>query len=282
MAETNDTRETAGPAGAGLASLCGIIGPPRSGTTLIAHAIMSHPAVCGILEPYHGRRASGFVDTSPQGLLRACAVQTAGRPHLFVKETTTRPENGQLLLELLGRARGDGLYTGLVIILRCPFAAYLSQVEASSTLWKQKHFTEVDDRTFGAFASGVKEGLKTVCIQARQQHFRLVSYEAFCRNSEQELARLMALVPLPLDAARQLSFVPPANVRRGGDPKTHQKAGAISPTERAADVAEAMARFARHPQGRFMRQLRELTLEAVCVEPDWRVLDSLSLITLRS
>ncbi|MBX9749623.1 MAG: hypothetical protein K5Q68_08405 [Roseococcus sp.] len=260
-------------------SLIGLLGPPRSGTTLIAHAMMAHPEATGLIEPYQVRREGGYAQTDPAALLRDFRLDLTDTAHVFVKETTTREANVIHLLELLRIAQAQGIYTGLVLILRCPFSAYLSQVEASRTLWKNKLFTEISPETFGSFAHQMRMRLRLICDQARAQHFRIVSYEAFCARSEIELARLMALVPLRLDA-RQLRFTPPEKISGGGDPKTLTKAGGIAMESREAEADAVRERFAGHPGTPFFTALQTLVRERVGHAPDGDVLDELTRLVL--
>jgi len=260
-------------------SLIGLLGPPRSGTTLIAHAMMAHPEATGLIEPYQVRREGGYAQTDPAGLMRDFGLDLNATPHVFVKETTTREPNVTHMLDLLATARAQGIYTGLVLILRCPFSAYLSQIEASRTLWKNKLFTEISEETFGIFAGQMRTRLGLICAQARAQHFRLVSYEAFCARPETELARLMALVPLRLDA-RQLRFTPPDKVSGGGDPKTLAKAGVIAVESRGAEADAVRDRFAGHPGTPFFTALQALVRERIGHAPDGEVLDELTRLVL--
>lgn len=260
-------------------SLIGLLGPPRSGTTLIAHAMMAHPEATGLIEPYQVRREGGYAETNPLALLRDFGLDIGSTPHIFVKETTTRESNVTHTLDLLRTARSLGIYTGLVLILRCPFSAYLSQVEASRTLWKNKHFTEISEETFGVFASHVRARLALICAQARAQHFRMVSYEAFCAHPAVELARLMALVPLRLDP-QQLRFTRPDKITGRGDPKTITKAGGIVVDNRDAEADALAERFRGHPGGPFFNGLRRLVCERIGHAPDGDVMDELTRLVL--
>ena len=264
-----------------LRSLIGLIGPPRSGTTLIANAMLSHSEVTGIIEPFQTRRLQDYIKTDFATMLDDFGVDCSGNPHLIVKETTTRQQNASLTMEMLKKARDRGLYTGLVIVLRCPFSAYLSQVEASQTLWKETKLPEVSEETFSRFAKSLRNGLLKVCLAARAQHYRMVSYEAFCKAPADELARLMALIPLRLERQAQLSFRPPQDTRPGGDPKTRTKRGRITPTPRDEEVAEVICRFAGSPEERFCQQLRGIVLRSVCREPDSVALDRLTGLLLQ-
>jgi len=105
-------------------SLPVLLAPPRSGTTLIANAIMAHPEVTGITEPYHRRRNANHSETPIAKLIQDYHLDLAAAPNVVIKETTTRPDKIRFSLELMRRAKDQGIYTGLVIILRCPFSAY--------------------------------------------------------------------------------------------------------------------------------------------------------------
>lgn len=163
-----------------------------------------------------------------------------------------------------------------MLILRCPFAAYLSQVEASSNMWGEKKLTEVSQRTFAVWANSLRKTLGTLSNQARAQHFRVVSYEAFCARPAAETARLMALIPERLEPARQLSFRPPKDMRRGGDPKTREKAGKIARSDRGARITALKSELGRSPEMRFMNELRRIVMQSACQIPDREVMDQLS------
>lgn len=254
-----------------------LIGPPRSGTTLIANTFMSHSKVSGVMEPYQRRRKRDDIGTTDlDGFIAENRIkQLASRPHIAVKETTTRPANVEMSLELMQSAAAQGLYTGLVMILRCPFSAYLSQVEASSEMWGEKKMTETNKQTFRRWARGQKEGLKKLTDHARAQHYRIISYEAFCADPGPEMARLMALIPERLEAG-QLNFTPPDSVIAGGDPKTREKSGKIELSDRA-DVIKTLAEMVGPcPERKFMRELRSIVLNSACRDPDRVTLDHLS------
>lgn len=254
-----------------------LIGPPRSGTTLIANTFMSHSRVSGVMEPWQARRRDDFTETDPDRFIAATNPgDLSAAPHLAIKETTTRQANVDMSLELLHGMAARDVYTGLVLILRCPFAAYLSQVEASSNMWGEKKLTEVSQRTFAVWANSLRKTLGTLSNQARAQHFRVVSYEAFCARPAAETARLMALIPERLEPARQLSFRPPKDMRRGGDPKTREKAGKIARSDRGARITALKSELGRSPEMRFMNELRRIVMQSACQIPDREVMDQLS------
>lgn len=251
-----------------------MIGPPRSGTTLIANTVMSHSKVAGLIEPWHRHRDEGYATTDPAHLMAENELRpTPDRPHLAIKETTTRGGNVDLSLKLLQTAADQGIYPALIMILRCPFATFLSQVDASRQMWREKKLAEASQDSFERWANAQRRALKKITDQARAQHVRLISYEAFCAQPKSELARLMALFPERVESA-QLQFRPPKGA--GGDPKTRDKAGGIDPTDRSAEIATLMDQITPGPELRFCRKLRGIVLNHMCAEPDQVTLDRLS------
>jgi len=261
-------------------AVIGLIGLPRSGTTLIHRAMAAHARVDGVIEPYQTRRASGYGITALADFLADHNIAADPGRALVVKETTTRAVNAQHLFELLGSAQSLGIYAGLVIILRCPFAAYLSQIEAARELWTEKKLTEQSAAAFDAFAQVARNGLREVVTRARRQHYRIISYEQFCAAPDTELARLMALIPYPMQP-QQLALAPAEGGRRGGDPKSYQKGSEIIRMDRAGQVAELAHELRGQPLLPFFHELHHLCLEEACRLPDAAVLDHLTEMVLR-
>ncbi len=256
-------------------SLVVMIGPPRSGTTLIANTFMSHSKVAGLIEPWHRRRDEDYATTDPARLMAENGLTPSpGQPHLAIKETTTRGVNVDLSLKLLQTAADQGIYPALIVILRCPFAAFLSQVEASRQMWREQKLTEASQDTLGRWVNAQSRALKKITDHARAQHFRLISYEAFCAHPASEMARLMALIPERLEAD-QMQLRPPAGMA-AGDPKTRAKAGRIELTDRSPAIAELIETVGPGKPLDFCQQLRKIVLDHVCHEPDAVTLDRLS------
>lgn len=262
-------------------SVIGVIGPPRSGTTLVANSLISHSQASGIIEPYQVRRDENYSETDPMRVISDFKVNVSTFPNIFIKETTTRAKNVESIFKLLENAKERGIYTGLIIILRNPYEAYLSQVEASSKIWKQKRMTTISENTFDVFSMALLGGLRRICKHARAQHFRLVSYEGFCASPETELSRLMALVPLKLEKP-QLNFSPPGKIGPGGDPKTEEKAGSISRDSRKEAVADLRSRFTDRPLFGFFEVLNMLIQNTLGKAPDKQVIDELTRISLKN
>jgi hypothetical protein len=223
---SNDMTPVA-PLPPGLEALHLVIGPPRSGTTLISNAIMAHSSVTGVMEPYQRGRKTGFAGLDVEDLYPSGPPPTR---NLVLKETCTRLENVTLSFAALERARARGLYTSAILILRCPFSAYLSQVEASRDRWKEKKLVEVSAQSLAQWARMIRQGLREICTALRAQHFRVVCYEDFCANPGPRLARLMALFPERIEPG-QLNFAPAPGTIGQADPKVVEKAGRIELTD---------------------------------------------------
>lgn len=255
-----------------------MIGPPRSGTTLIANTFMSHSRVTGLIEPYQRNRADGYDCTDPVQVMADHGLTPhPDMPHLAMKETTTRLANVELSFAFLERATQQGMYPALVLILRSPFAAFLSQVEASREIWREQKMTEASRKAFRQWIRGQQRGLKYISDRARAQHVRLVTYEGFCANPSAETARLMALIPERLDAA-QLKLRPPKGAVTGGDPKTRAKAGRIELTDRSADIAALIKEIGPCDELSFALMLHDILIKHAGQEPDIATLDRLARI----
>lgn len=258
-------------------AVIGLIGLPRSGTTLIHRMMAAHSRVDGVIEPYQQRRAQNYAVTALERFLADFAIAPDASRALAVKETTTRRVNAQHLFALLEAARGAALYTGLVIILRCPFTAYLSQIEAGRDMWKEKKLTEHSPANFQAFVQSARAGLQTVVSRAREQHFRIVTYERFCAAPRLELARLMALIPYRLEPG-QLSLSTEEE-QRGGDPKAWRSTK-VELSDRSAQVAALTGALRGQPGLAFFQELRGLVQREAGQLPDAVVLDHLTELVL--
>lgn len=259
-------------------AVIGVAGMPRSGTTLIHTAIANHSLVDGLVEPYQTRRADEYAETDVERLLADHGIAPDPERTLVVKETTTRVANVRLLTGLLENARRKNIYTGLILILRSPFAAYISQVEASNTMWGQKKLTEFSDETFLGFVRGSRNGLEHLVRHARSQHFRLISYERFCADPANELARLIALVPLRLEPTQLQSSRAPES--GAGDPKAYRNFGTFKATSRDDEIAIVKERFARHPAFPLFEALERLVMPGKRVSSDSELLDRLTALLM--
>lgn len=243
-------------------SLVLMIGPPRSGTALIANAVMAHSRVIGLPDPWQRRRDQGYDTTDPAQLMgEAGLAPSPDQPHLVVRETTTRMANVDLSLAMLGKAHRQGIYPALILILRCPFAAFLSQVEAVPQTQRDIPLPERFERWAGAQT----RALKKITDQARAQHMRLISHEAFCARPAPETARLMALIPERFEPDQMQGLTGAAAL-----------SGPIKVTDRRAAIGELVDTIPPGPALHFGRALHDIAVHHTCSEPDQVTLDRLS------
>lgn len=246
-------------------SLVLMIGPPRSGATQIANAVMAHSRVAGLPDPWQRRRDQGYDTTDPAQLMgEAGLVPSPDQPHLVVKETTTRMANVDLSLAMLTKAHRQGIYPALILILRCPFAAFLSQVEAAPQIQRDIPPADLTER-FERWAKAQSRALKKITDQARAQHLRLISHEAFCARPAPETARLMALIPERFEPDQMQ-----------GLPDAAALSGPIKVTDRSAAIGELVDTIPPGPALHFGRALHDIAVHHTCSEPDQVTLDRLS------
>ena len=238
--------------------LIAVAGLPRSGTTLISRMLTDHSLVDALMEPYQAGRMKLYKQTSFMKLCRDKNIEPKQDRFVLIKETTTRTENVSLLFRLLKDARSLGDYTGLIIVLRSPFEAFLSQVHASSNIWLEKKMTNPSDKHFQTFAKLAVAGLAEIVWHARSQHCRVINYDDFCSDPENELSRLLGLFPLRLEQ-QQLELSKTAH--RGGDPKAYSGAS-IEKTDRSAETEELLGNLPDTPLKRKMLELQKISEDA--------------------
>lgn len=256
-----------------------LIGAPRSGTTLIANTFMSHSTVCGVHEPYQQGRNDGYERTDLGAFQTDHDLDFTKTPNLALKETTTRLRNVELSLTLAQRAQDESIYTSLILILRCPFNAFLSQVDASREHWEHKKLTEITEESVAHFFSRQRPALRMICENARRFHFRIASYERFCATPETETARLMALIPVPMEP-HQKKLMPDQSIVGWADPKFSSTRGGIKTTDRAAAVDDVIETYQHLPSVKFARALRALIALSPRKMTDIEKLDALSALVL--
>lgn len=266
--------QEASDAALGPYSIVALIGIPRSGTTLIHRMIAAHSQVDSLNEPYQVRRAEDYVETDVATLMKDFDVSVSDQRSLFLKETTTRLENTEMTFDVLKRARTSEIRTGLILVLRSPFEAYLSQVEASHDMWKRSEPIKISDASFSSWARSSLASFEVIARRAGAHRCRVVSYQNFCLDPENELARLMALFPLRLEQAQlKLAVSKP----QGGDPKAYQKTQ-VDASDREAEVAQLMNDLKDSSLVRQMQKIHRLAKTSEFADAD--VFDELARITI--
>ncbi|WP_404713056.1 hypothetical protein [Sphingomonas sp. MMS24-J13] len=230
--------------------LVAIIAPPRSGTTVVTAALSVHSDVVAVFEPWNanmeridstcGMTFDGFVET----------FVPAGRPGsvLVVKETATYLRYIDRIEELVDGAPPT-VTRHLVVILRNPFHAFLSEVQARREWWGAADL-EIDAQTFALWAKRMLSSCRRIADLAESQKALLLGYDAFGRdiNGMQALTRMVGLEP----ERAQFEFekhLDRSSVR--GDLHVSSEPRPISPRSidrREIELASVVDRFSATPE----------------------------------
>ncbi len=251
-----------------LENIVALLGLPRSGTTIIARCVGLHSRVALIIEPYHRRRHQNYLETDYQKLCADDGVEVPAAGSLLIKETYSRKENVEQPMLCLEQAAAQGVHAGLVLVLRSPVEAFLSQVEAVETFWKEKVDCNNSAESIDAFWRAAKRSLNIIRTRMFSFSRRLVLYDRFLCEPEQELVRMMGLFSYGLEAAQLAPD--PIRWRKiaslGGDPKSadlRRGISAESKTDRRAQVSEFALKYQANANARLMMRIHRLLEELV-------------------
>ena len=257
-------------------SLILLTGSPRSGIGLIGNAFRAHSEVTGVSLPPLDSTGAGAELPGLRELMRSADIpDPEAAPHLFLAETGLRTGDLDYPLDLMMSARRSGVYRGLVMVVRDPLAAYLSHVEAGGAAGLDMAMSGKADEALENWAETVRQGLATICRQARAHHFRLVSFEQFCANPVSELARLMALIPVALENG-QLSFNCSEEFESVENLKLQQVAQPIPVRNRDDQIDVLTGKYGERPEMKFLLSLKEIVENQVGRESDRTTLDRIT------
>jgi hypothetical protein len=254
--------------GSGPENIVALVGMPRSGTTIISRLIANHSRIRTIIEPYHTRREAEYCETDPVQLCTDYGVVPTANTSLLVKETATREINIRLIGELLKRSTDTGFRAGYVFVLRSPIECFLSQKDATETLWaKPKRFGDTES-SIKMFWNSFRRLTAMHLEFALRYHRRFVIYDRFVEYPREEVGRLMTLFGYGLEAA-QLDISSP-NSQFGGDPKAR---GAFSKTIaegdrfRTAEAAGISERWNHIAEFRGMQRVHNYVKQVAAAPP---------------
>lgn len=218
--------------------LVGLIGLPRSGTTMLASIFSVHPEINGVYEPWNARK-NYLVDnvgiTNFYNVFSDDFVEN--KKVLFVKETSTKPIYVQRMKRLLDSAN-EICSRKVIVLLRNPFHIYLSEIEARVKWWGNPD-ASISVETFDAWALRSIRSMFRMLLLAEQYNGLLVSYEYVVNNPTECIGELMEYIELPVNQ-RQFNFQDFMNVGKvRGDPKMSG-----SPTK--VDADRSLARDAEY------------------------------------
>lgn len=164
-------------------------------------------------------------------------------PNLLLTVATEKPDHVSAALASLRAAAAHGVYTGLMMVLRCPFATFLESGNAATD--------------FKPWAETQLASWKHLSNQGRAQHFRIISVEAVARDPLAEVARLMGLFPDYIERTVQIPVLP--------KPVPKTRIGTLVKNEIKPSF-----------ELRIMRNFRQIILKSAGIETDRATLDQIS------
>lgn len=179
-----------------------VVGPPRSGTTLMQAVLRSHPRVAGFedetrfffrrnftdlhLPDFSAGQIADIVGAARDSVdlfdrLAASLMKTAGA-NRFIEKTPEHVLRARWILAHFPQSR-------LVFMVRDPRDGYLSAIRNPS----------VKARTAEKYAALWAESLAAIGQVQSDPRLKLVRYEDFCRDPELVLRDVMTFLDLPFD-----------------------------------------------------------------------------------
>jgi hypothetical protein len=226
------------PENRALDQVIGLIGLPRSGTTVITSFLAVHSEINAVYEPWN---ASKNDETSCRvrtidGFVRHFAPEMEGKTTLLIKETSTRRDYPEALGDVLETVRPP-LKRRLIVPLRNPFHVFLSEYEARRK-WHGDADLALSAMVFDQWAEKTLRSMKLIAQMARRFGALFLSYECFVEKLPVRMA-LMAELGLTYEPAQHAYE---RHVRRGalrGDRSICKNPGPISVEPRERRTLEA-------------------------------------------
>jgi hypothetical protein len=259
--------------GQDIEQVIGLIGLPRSGTTLVTSFLAVHSKICAVYEPWNADFRSRMLSPAASrhykvsrgvrtidGFMRHFAPALNGKTTLLIKETSARRGCYVRAMEDLLKSVRAPVQRQVIVPLRNPFHAFLSEFEARRKWWGDADL----DLSAMLFDRWAKKTLNSVRLIARMVHrfgAVFVSYERFVKDPTVRRA-LMGELGLPYEPTQDVyeQHLRTKDVR--GDQRVHEKPEPISgePVERRtvelAQIQAIISSAKRYPE---ILHLAELT-----------------------
>jgi hypothetical protein len=221
----------------------GLVGFPRSGTTVLAALLDAHDDVCMYYEPWN---ASAEQRPAPPESLAAFREQmeqrfgfgTEGASVVGFKETVTYTESREYAVRTIDNVAREAP-VHVVWIFRDPIHCLFSKLEGARKWWgnPEAHFSrEVLER----YMRESRPHLEALTDLVGRQGGVIVSYAALAKTPEETLRGLMDELGLVFDSA-QLDYYK-AGARPGvvmGDPDVRERPAPVSSDSRVRREREA-------------------------------------------
>ena len=218
----------------------GLVGFPRSGTTVLTALLDAHDDVCMYYEPWNASPQQRPNPPATVGDFRALmerrfGFSAAGAPLVGFKETVTYSESREFAVRTIDNVARE-TPTSVVWIFRDPIHCFLSKLDGARKWWGRP------DAGFSraALEQYLREsGPHLAALQdlVGRHGGTIVSYEALASRPEETLRALMHALDLPFCAAQLDYYKAGAHPERVmGDPDVRERP---SPVSRAASERRA-------------------------------------------
>lgn len=170
--------------------LAGLVGLPRSGTTVFAAAIGANPAVKSVFEPWNAeKKCLPPINLGLKDFCKRFDVHFSDNHRiLLVKETAADPAYLEAIDSLLSDRAVD--HSKLIWIFRNPIHTFLSEVNARKIWWGEPDLRITED-LFSRWADRSLRSIKIISNMCARQKVLCVDYDFFVTNPEQTLRPVM-------------------------------------------------------------------------------------------
>ncbi len=209
-------------------AVAGLIGLPRSGTTVLTAAVGEHSKVKAVFEPWNSRKKN----MPPTNIGIPQFVDVIGLDYkeeqlLFVKETATDLTYLEAIDFLLTDSENTGYKTRLIWLFRDPMHTFLSEVQARKEWWGETDLEATSD-TFDKWAERSLNALRNIIEICQKYPTLCVEYEFFVSAPSETLQKVMAFLDLSFEET-QLAYFKSMNKHEvKGDNNVRENPKAIS------------------------------------------------------
>lgn len=220
VADSRKSPSRAAPQARRPEGFIGVIGLPRSGTTMLTALLEANSQIQGVYEPWNAniKRYSSTIgvtdineldtrdpfDLSIDEFMAEFKIALSPQDRwLLVKETTTYRPYIDAMEALLSKPASPAK-RHLIWLVRTPFHVYLSELEARKKWWGSPDLDHSPE-LFTRWATRSLRSVHWLRALARRFDGTIVSYESLARDTEKTLERLMTRMDIPFEA-EQLSF----------------------------------------------------------------------------
>lgn len=201
----------------------GVVGLPRSGTTICSSVIGAHSTIYVEFEPWNNESHRLKIQNLPRDTINTNLGLTEFLHHfsvsppeesswIAIKETTTKEYYIEGVVNLLKNTEKN-IHAELFWVMRNPFHVYLSDVEARKKYWGVES-SAISLDNFDQWARRTITGFNKLIWGCKlSSSFKIFSYHRFIESPDEILTKLFSACELNYEPA-QLEYVGRVNSKR--------------------------------------------------------------------